>query len=211
MSNLIQKIDMLIEERSLLKHPFYQTWSEGKLTQDALAGYSKEYYQMVKAIPRFMTPLLDTAPESLYDELDFNQNEETNHIKLWIKFANALGVSAYDLEVYNGLEKTTMAIEGLFSIMYSFDTGSAAMYALEKEIPKISKTKLEGLAEYYGLTSFDATVYLKHHTEADIRHSQTWENAIDASFKDEQTILDAANNSLTCQNLLLDGCFETYC
>ena len=211
MSNLIQKIDMLIEERSLLKHPFYQTWSEGKLTQDALAGYSKEYYQMVKAIPRFMTPLLDTAPESLYDELDFNQNEETNHVKLWIKFANALGVSTYDLEAYQGLEETTMAIEGLFSIMDSFDTGSAAMYALEKEIPKISKTKLEGLAEYYGLTSFDATVYLKQHTEADIRHAQSWENSIDASTKDEQMMLNAANNSLTCQNLLLDGCFETYC
>ena len=211
MSNLIQKIDMLIEERSLLKHPFYQTWSEGKLTQDALAGYSKEYYQMVKAIPRFMTPLLDTAPESLYNELDFNQNEETEHIKLWIKFANTLGVSTYDLETYNGMEKTRMAIEGLFSSMYSFDTGSSAMYALEKEIPKISQTKLEGLAEYYDLTSFDATVYLKHHTEADIRHSQTWENAIVTSSKDEQTLLDAANNSLVCQNLLLDGCFETYC
>ena len=211
MSNLIQKIDMLIEERSLLKHPFYQTWSEGKLTQDALAGYSKEYYQLVKTVPRFMTPLLDTAPESLYDELDFNQNEETEHIKLWIKFANALGISAYDLEVYNGLENTTMAIEGLFSIMHSFDTGSAAMYALEKEIPKISKTKLEGLAEYYDLTSFDATVYLKQHTEADIRHAKTWKNAIDASSKDEQIILKAASNSLTCQNLLLDGCFETYC
>ena len=211
MSNLIQKIDVLIEEQSLLKHPFYQTWSEGKLTQDALAGYAKEYFQLVKAVPRFMTPLLDTAPESMYDELDFNQNEETDHIKLWIKFANALGVPAYDLESYNGLEKTTMAIEGLFSIMHSFDTGSSAMYALEKEIPKISKTKLEGLAEYYGLTSFDATVYLKHHTEADIRHAKSWENAIDASSKDEQTILNAANNSLVCQNLLLDGCFETYC
>ena len=56
MSDLIQKIDMLIEERSLLKHPFYQAWSEGKLTQDALAGYSKEYFQLVKAVPRFMTP-----------------------------------------------------------------------------------------------------------------------------------------------------------
>ena len=211
MSNLIQKIDVLIEERSLLKHPFYQTWSEGKLTQDALAVYSKEYYQMVKAIPRFMTPLLETAPESLYDELDFNRNEETNHIKLWTKFANALGVSTYDLEVYQGLEETTMAIEGLFSIMYSFDTGSAAMYALEKEIPKISKTKLEGLAEYYDLTSFDATVYLKQHTEADIRHAQSWKNAIHASSMDEQTLLNAANNSLACQNLLLDGCFETYC
>ena len=211
MSNLIQKIDMLIEERSLLKHPFYQTWSEGKLTQDALAGYSKEYYQLVKAVPRFMTPLLDTAPESLYDELDFNQNEETNHIKLWIKFANALGVSAYDLEVCNGLEKTTMAIEGLFSIMHSFDTGSAAMYALEKEIPKISKTKLEGLAEYYDLTSFDATVYLEQHTEADVRHAKSWKNAIDTSSKPDEVMIKAAQKSLSCQNLLLDGCFETYC
>ena len=211
MSDLIKKIDLLIEERSLLKHPFYQTWSEGKLTQDALAGYSKEYYQLVKAVPRFMTPLLETSPELLIDELDFNQKEETEHINLWIKFANALGVTTYDLEAYTGLEKTTMSVEGLFSNMYSFDTGSAAMYALEKEIPKISQTKLEGLAEFYDLTSFDATVYLKEHKEADLRHVKTWKNAIDSSSKDEQTIIRAAENSLTCQNLLLDGCFETYC
>jgi len=49
MSYLIQKIDRIIEERSLLKHPFYQTWSDGKLTREALVGYSKEYYQLVKA------------------------------------------------------------------------------------------------------------------------------------------------------------------
>ena len=211
MSDLIKKIDMLIQERSLLKHPFYQTWSEGKLTQDALAGYSKEYFQLVKAVPRFMTPLLDTAPESMYDELDFNQKEETDHIKLWIKFANSLGVSTHDLESYDGFDKTVQCVQGLFSTMYSFDTGSAAMYALEKEIPEISKTKLEGLAEFYDLTSFDATEYLKQHTESDIRHAQSWENAIDNSTKSHEILLSAANNSLVCQNLLLDGCFEAYC
>jgi len=76
MNSLIQKIDRIIEERSLLNHPFYQTWSDGKLTHEALAGYSKEYYQLVKAVPIFMTQLLDYVPESLYDELDFNQKEE---------------------------------------------------------------------------------------------------------------------------------------
>jgi len=211
MSDLIQKIDALIEERSLLKHPFYQTWSEGKLTQDALAGYAKEYFQLVKAVPRFMTPLLDAAPESMYDELDFNQNEETSHIKLWIKFANALGISTYDLESYHELDKTSESIEGLFSMMYSFDTGSAAMYALEKEIPKISQTKLEGLAEYYDLTTSDATVYLEQHTEADVRHAESWKNAIDTSSKPDEVMIKAAQKSLSCQNLLLDGCFETYC
>jgi pyrroloquinoline-quinone synthase len=211
MSDLIQKIDVLIEERSLLKHPFYQTWSEGKLTHDALAGYAKEYFQLVKAVPRFMTPLLDIAPESMYDELDFNQNEETSHIKLWIKFANALGISTYDLESYHELDKTSESIEGLFSMMYSFDTGSAAMYALEKEIPKISQTKLEGLAEYYDLTTSDATVYLEQHTEADVRHAESWKNAIDSSSIPDEVMIKSAQKSLSCQNLLLDGCFETYC
>ena len=49
--NLIQKIDQIIEERSLLKHPFYEMWSDGKLTQDSLAGYSKEYFQLVQVVP----------------------------------------------------------------------------------------------------------------------------------------------------------------
>jgi len=35
MSYLIQKIDRIIEERSLLNHPFYQTWSDGKLTRES--------------------------------------------------------------------------------------------------------------------------------------------------------------------------------
>ena len=65
MDPLIQKIDRIIEERSLLKHPFYQSWSDGKLTHEALAGYSKEYYQLVKAVPIFMTQLMDDAPKSL--------------------------------------------------------------------------------------------------------------------------------------------------
>jgi len=72
MSYLVQKIDRIIEERSLLKHPFYQAWSDGKLTREALVGYSKEYYQLVKAVPIFMTQLMDQIPEHLYDEFDFH-------------------------------------------------------------------------------------------------------------------------------------------
>ena len=45
--NIVQKIDEMIEERSLLKHPFYEMWSDGKLKLESLAGYSKEYFQLV--------------------------------------------------------------------------------------------------------------------------------------------------------------------
>ena len=37
--------------------------------------------------------------------------------------------------------------------MNTFESGACAMYAFEKEIPKISQTKLDGLAEFYGITT----------------------------------------------------------
>ena len=211
MNSLTQNIDRIIEERSLLKHPFYQTWSDGKLTREALVGYSKEYYQLVKAVPIFMTQLLDYSPKSMYDELDLNQQEEFSHISLWERFASGLGVSRKELTNYEGLYTTNHAISELHSLMSSFVSGSAAMYALEKEIPKISEIKLQGLAEFYGLTSEDVTEYFKEHMEADIRHTASWQKAIDSVSDHDQEIIDAAERSLICQNILLDSCYEEYC
>jgi len=211
MNSLTQNIDRIIEERSLLKHPFYQTWSDGKLTREALVGYSKEYYQLVKAVPIFMTQLLDYSPKSMYDELDLNQQEEFSHISLWERFASGLGVSRKELTNYEGLYTTNHAISELHSLMSSFVSGSAAMYALEKEIPKISEIKLQGLAEFYGLTSEDVTEYFKEHMEADIRHTASWQKAIDSVSDHDQEIIDAAERSLICQNTLLDSCYEEYC
>ena len=211
MNHLIQEIDRIIEERSLLKHPFYQTWSDGKLTHDALVGYSKEYYQLVKAVPIFMTQLMDHVPATMYDEFDFNQQEEYSHISLWERFASGLGISRKELLECEGLYKTNHAISGMHSLMSSFVGGSAAMYALEKEIPKISQTKLEGLAEFYGLTNEDVTKYFKEHMEADIRHTASWQKIIEGFSGYDQEIINATESSVTCQNLLLDSCYEEYC
>lgn len=214
MNHLIQEIDRIIEERSLLKHPFYQTWSDGKLTREALVGYSKEYYQLVKAVPIFMTQLLDYSPKSMYDELDLNQQEEFSHIRLWERFASGLGVSRKELTNYEGLYTTNHAISELHSLMSSFLSGSAAMYALEKEIPKISEIKLQGLAEFYGLTSEDVTEYFKEHMEADIRHTASWQKIIEQASEQyylTNVMIDAAERSLICQNILLDSCYEEYC
>jgi pyrroloquinoline-quinone synthase len=211
MNSLIQNLDRIIEERSLLKHPFYQAWSDGKLTHDALVGYSKEYYQLVKAVPIFMTQLMDHVPATMYDEFDFNQQEEYSHISLWERFASGLGISRKELLECEGLYKTNHAISGMYSLMSSFVGGSAAIYALEKEIPKISQTKLEGLAEFYGLTNEDVTKYFKEHMEADIRHAAAWQKIIEGFSGHDQEIINATESSVTCQNLLLDSCFEEYC
>ncbi len=209
--NIIKKIDEMIEEKSLLKHPFYQMWSDGKLTQESLAGYSKEYFQLVKAVPSFMSSIIEKAPSSVINELVANQQEESDHIKPWIAFAGELGISEDELVSYSGLPKTRKAVSDLNELMNTYDSGACAMYAFEKEIPKISQTKLDGLAEFYGMTSDEATEYFELHTEADIRHAASWSGILEKSSVDSSTLIEIADKSLSAQNLLLDSCYEEYC
>jgi len=209
--NIIKRIDAMIEEKSLLKHPFYQMWSDGKLMQESLAGYSKEYFQLVKAVPFFMTPIIEKAPNSIVSELIANQQEESDHVKPWISFAGELGVTEEELISYTGLTKTRKAVSDLNGLMNTFEGGACAMYAFEKEIPKISQTKLDGLAEFYGMTSDEATEYFKLHTEADIRHATSWRSILEKSSTDSNNLLEIADESISAQNLLLDSCYEEYC
>ena len=211
MVSIIQKIDQIIEERSLLKHPFYEMWSDGKLEFNSLAGYSKEYFQLVKHIPKFMEPLVNSAPDNMKDELIFNMNEEIEHIELWKKFAQSMQISNQELSDYKGLKKTNDSVSNLSSLMNSFSLGACAMYAFEKEIPKISEIKLQGLKEFYGLDSKNATEYFEEHMEADIRHTASWRKIVEESNEDEGKIIQTVTKSVSAQNLLLDSCFEAYC
>jgi pyrroloquinoline-quinone synthase len=158
-----------------------------------------------------MTPIIEKAPDSVISELIANQQEESDHVQLWIDFAVELGVSEDELTSYTGLTKTCKAVSDLNELMNTYEGGACAMYAFEKEIPKISQTKLDGLAEFYGMTSDEATEYFKLHTEADIRHTASWRNILEKSSTDSNNLLEIADKSISAQNLLLDSCYEEYC
>ncbi len=205
------RIDELLIQHSLLKHPFYQAWSDGKLEMKSLAGYSKEYYHLVKAVPEFMNPLIDMAPEYAKGELEENRVEESEHIALWEKFAGSIGVDSEQLVAYGGSEKTRRAVSRIAALMGTLGGGAAAMYAFEKEIPEISRIKLQGLKEFYGLDSDDATNYFKLHMLADVRHAASWRSIVDESQEPADDLYNAAVKSVWAQNLLLDTCYEQYC
>lgn len=212
MNSLSKKIDDIIEQKSLLKHPFYQMWSDGKLSIDSLTGYSKEYFQMVKAVPSFVEQIAKSAPDELVAEIRANQAEEAEHLQPWVGFAVGLGVKEDEVSNYEGLPKTNEAVSELYSLMTSLESGAAAMYAFEKEIPKISHTKLDGLEKFYNITSDDATEYFRLHMEADIRHAATWANILDKIPEERHDeLLKIAERSLDAQNHLLDSCYQSYC
>ncbi len=212
MNSLVQRIDRIIEEQSLLKHKFYVMWNEGKLSLESLNGYSKEYFQLVKSVPSFVGTIMENSPDNLRSEIASNQQEECEHIGPWIKFASALGVSQKYLENYKGLDKTGHAVSSLSSLMNSFEEGAAAMYALEQEIPKISLSKIDGLRKFYGIVDDDSIEYFRLHTEADIRHAALWRRILERIVASrEEDLVRTASESLDAQNLLLDSCYEAYC
>jgi pyrroloquinoline-quinone synthase len=208
--NIVQKIDSEIERRSLLKHSFYQMWSGGKLTIDHLRGYSLEYFQLVKAVPGFVESIAAKAADN--PDIASNAKEEAEHVEPWVRFASALGVSRSDLLNYDGAAKTNAAVAKMMALAgSSFEEAVAAMYAYEMELPKISRSKIDGLKKFDGLESEDATKYFEIHEEADVRHAQVWREILQKIPADRQeAAFAAAVESLKAQNMLLDSVQEKY-
>jgi pyrroloquinoline-quinone synthase len=208
--DIVQQIDSEIAKRSLLKHPFYQMWTEGKLTIDHLKGYSKEYFQLVKAVPGMVENIAKAFPSN--SDIAHNAEEETDHVAPWIRFASALGVKPKDLQSYQGNPAANAAVALMTQLSSaSIEEAVAAMYAYEAELPSISRTKIDGLKKFYQMDSKDATTYFELHEEADVRHAQVWREILQSIPEEKQeSALSAAVASLKAQNMLLDSVQEKY-
>ena len=51
---MIDELEQDMDAKSLLKHPFYQMWSEGTLPKEALIEYAKQYYHFTEHFRRFV-------------------------------------------------------------------------------------------------------------------------------------------------------------
>src|SRR5580658_7875051 len=111
---LVRDLDAEIENRSLLKHAFYRMWSDGKLSREHLAGYSQEYFQLVKAVPELVGMIggfvKDEPTRRVVSDI---MKEETEHVELWTRFAESLGVTRSSLMAQAGTEKTREALSRL--------------------------------------------------------------------------------------------------
>jgi pyrroloquinoline-quinone synthase len=174
-----------------------------------------EYFQLVRVVPELVKNIdrfvSDPAAKKVISEI---VREETEHIELWAKFAASMGVSRDALMAYRGTPKTRRAVSKLKSVTEeSFCRGAAAMYSVESEQPKISRTKLDGLVAFYGMTaSEDGTEYFREHEVADVRHAAVWRGMLQRQVapRDEKSSLEASDLSLGVQNTILDSVMETY-
>ena len=198
----LSSLDVLIASRSLLQHPFYLKWSKGELTLEDLRVYAKEYYHLVERVPGIVARVRDRVRDPQAAAfIEENLREEQEHVELWERFANSLGISKQELKAYKPSMIVRAAITDLEKTAeQGADEGIACMYALELELPKIAKTKKDGLCAFYGLTSPDAHVYFDEHMGEE-KHLAVW-RTFDVAPDRAQA---AAETSLTAQHRVLDA------
>ena len=78
----LKQLDSQLDKFHLLKHPFYIAW-KGELTQEILPDYAEQYYQHIKAFPRYISAThsmcddieqkKNIIPDNLSDEEDFSR------------------------------------------------------------------------------------------------------------------------------------------
>jgi pyrroloquinoline-quinone synthase len=209
-----------VMEYSMLKHPFYQAWSEGRLSRNILAEYAKQYYAHVRAFPTYVSAVhshcddLQTRQELLENLIEEERGAE-NHPELWLRFAESLGVTREDVREAELLPATKESVDRLKAITQSEDyrRGLAALYAYESQIPEVARTKRAGLKEFYDLTDERAVSFFRVHESIDLLHKDVALGVLRAECQteaDEASAIAAASEGAKALWRFLDGVHEAY-
>ena len=88
----LNRLDQLIQSRSILNHPYYVAWQDGELSAEQLAIYARVYYPHVAAFTGYLNLALgSTEDDIVLAELEDNLYDELNnpkaHNELWLNFA----------------------------------------------------------------------------------------------------------------------------
>ena len=154
-----KKLNNKLDQYHLLNHPFYKSWNEGKLTREIIKDYAEQYYQHVKAFPRYISATHSICEDIekrkiLLENLQDEENPNADHPKLWKNFALAMGADPDKIENVKREWFTNDMIENFFyQARKSYAEGLASLYTYERQIPEIAETKIRGLKKFYGVTS----------------------------------------------------------
>ena len=205
MSSTSSMIDSKVAERAMLKHPFYQAWTEGRLPLDTLRAYARQYFHHVEAFPRAVSAVHSACPdrdgrrmlaENLAEEEGIEAGKQ-DHAALWLMFACGLGESEAAVRA-EALNPETRALIDAFRKLSrrSYASGLGALYAYESQFPAVAAAKIEGLVDRYGIADEATLLFFQVHESADVEHSQVCRALLDRLPEAEREEAIAAGEEL---------------
>ena len=198
-------IDGKIADRAMLKHPFYQAWTEGRLSLDTLRAYARQYFHHVEAFPQAVSAVHTSCPdrdgrrmlaENLAEEEGIEAGKQ-DHATLWLMFACGLGESE-DAVHAQALNAETRALIDTFRRLSrrSYASGLGALYAYESQFPDVASAKIEGLIDRYGITDEATLRFFRVHQSADVEHSSVCRTLLDRLPDEDKAEAVAAGEEL---------------
>ena len=199
------RIDSKVAERAMLKHPFYQAWTEGRLPLDTLRDYARQYFHHVEAFPRAVSAVHSACPdrdgrrmlaENLAEEEGLEAGKQ-DHASLWLMFACGLGEDESAVRAQQ-LNAETQALIDTFRRLSrrSYASGLGALYAYESQFPGVASAKIEGLVERYGIADEATLRFFRVHESADLQHAQVCRDLLDRLPEAEREEAVAAGEEL---------------
>ena len=219
-NDLIARIEETIQERSLLKHPFYQAWTEGSLPMDSLKEYAAQYYHFELAYPTFLSGIHHRCSDQrvrqlLLDNLWDEEHGAENHVELWLRFCDGLGLVRDEVRAGTPSEATAALLDTYKDLTSTAHpaAGAAALYAYESQVPQVAGAKLEGLREFYSLDNGDngdSASFFEVHQTLDEEHSSAEREMVRtlASTETEHdAVLEAVDRATVALWRFLDGVY----
>ena len=198
-------IDSKVSDRAMLRHPFYQAWTEGRLPLDTLRDYARQYFHHVEAFPRAVSAVHSACPdregrrmlaENLAEEEGIDAGKQ-DHASLWLMFAVGLGESD-DAVRSQELNGETKALIDTFRKLsrQSYAAGLGALYAYESQFPGVASAKIDGLIDRYGISDEPTLRFFRVHESADVEHSRVCRELLDRLPEEERAEAVAAGEEL---------------
>lgn len=207
---LSERLNQIIAERHLLKHPFYQAWTEGRLNRDVLRRYAGQYFAQVSDFPRFVSAVHSRCPEIdarkvLTENLADEEIHGTDHPELWLQFAEGLGASRAEVKAQAPLPTTSKMVEDFHELTSrEWTQGLCALYAYESQVPEVSTSKIAGLEKFYGVNDARTLAFFKVHEHYDVEHSKKVAALVD-TYGDAKTAEAATRKAADALWSFLDG------
>ncbi len=197
LNTLNEKLDKF----HLLDHPFYIAWNKGELNQTILRDYAEQYYQHIKAFPRYISATHSICEDIdnrkiLLDNLSDEEDFDKDHPMLWKQFALAVGADENTVETVNQESFTKDMIDNFFKLARSsYAEGLGSLYAYERQVPEIADTKIRGLIDHYNVSSDEGLEYFVVHKDADVEHREQSAELMNKLSPEERKLAEEAGLS----------------
>jgi pyrroloquinoline-quinone synthase len=222
MERWLVEIDETIAANHLLKHPFYQSWTDGTLPMEALQDYAGQYYKHELSFPTYLAGIFVNCGEdtqsrrALLENLIDEDRGEENHSELWLRFAESLGLERTEVAsaVPNSCTSQTLEAFRQLCIEGTAVEGVAAINAYEEMIPEVAEAKIEGLIQHFGIDDERGLAFFALHRSLDVKHRE-WNRALLKALvkteADRKQAVAASEIAVKALWTLLDGVQPASC